>query len=779
MHIAFFKLTVAPKATEALKPLVTIPKLRSLERILVQSSSATVTQLKRCPWNDAFLEAITSSPNISDAASLFVSSINNIIVKNTKEVKINRRFNNIKEWVTPGLIRCMINKDRLHLEARKDPENELKNLIFKRYRNFYNELRKKLKSDHDSSQIRDNRKHPKKLWTAINDICSLNTKNNKSTSLLKIKLNPTESLNECNSFFANVEEKLANEIQSKINCTEDELLKCVPVRNDLPHSFYMAPTDTEEIESIIHSLNKTSAPGLDGINSSFLKTIFPLIAEPFTFILNASLSSGIFPEIWKQAVIVPIHKAGPKDNPSNYRPISLLSLFSKVLEKLVNRRLVKYLNKHNIISTSQFGFQSGKSTEDAVGLLLDTVSGALDKGPTLFIIYINNISNLFNDDTHSKVICYADDTAITFTGDSWAEVFNRAERGMALVSDWLSKNLLTLNTNKTKFMCFYKTILTAPQIDLNSIKVHNCLPELTPHMCDCNSIDRSKQLKYLGIVLDEQLSFKQHIRALSGRVRKLISIMKLLRDCADKSVLRMVYTALCQSVITYCLGLWGNSCKSSMIILERAQRSVLKVLYKKPFRYPTYTLYQDAQVLTVRQLFILKASLDQHKAVLNFISSEQLTLSQKRVYYIKPPKVNTSFAQRFRTFSFPYIYSIVNKHCNIKDCKLTEAKLWLGHCKAEPPECLKINMVPCFAGYVKPSVPVAVYDQTAVVTQPCHRLNRPRASQTHLQLGFCSQRFDIHNKVNYAVGLLAVVWLPTANRKTFVFLKTYVVQHPL
>ncbi|KAI5632302.1 reverse transcriptase (RNA-dependent DNA polymerase) domain-containing protein [Phthorimaea operculella] len=512
-----------------------------------------------------------------------------------------------------------------------------------RYRNFYNELRKKLKTYHDSSKLRENQKHPRKLWTTINEICSLDKKPNNSSSLLKTSASPKDSLNNCNSFFANVGEKLAEQIKLKIGCTEDDLIKSVPCSNDFPHSFFMSPTNTEEVELIIRSLNQNSAPGDDGINSSLLKSIFPVIAEPLTHIFNASLSSGVFPDCWKHAVVIPIHKAGAKDIPTNYRPISLLSIFSKILEKLVNRRLIKYLDKHKIISPCQFGFQSGKSTEDAIGLLLDTV---------------------------------------------------KAESGMSLVSQWLNKNLLTLNTSKTKFMCFHKTIASAPSRTMSSnLNVHTCSPSLlSSNICDCGFIERTNELKYLGVTLDEQLSFKKHIRVMSGRVRKLIGVMKLLRDCADQKVLRLVYVALCQSLVTYCIGLWGSSAKTSIIMLERAQRSVLKVLYKKPFRYTTYLLYQEAQVLTIRQLYILKASLDQHKSVLKLSNSEQSSLSQRRVYHIKTPKVNSTFAQRFRSFSFPYIYSVINRKCSIKDCNLAEAKRkmvrWLNSLDYDSTEAL-------------------------------------------------------------------------------------------
>ncbi|KOB67646.1 Uncharacterized protein OBRU01_19381, partial [Operophtera brumata] len=128
------------------------------------------------------------------------------------------------------------------------------------------------------------------------------------------------------------------------------------------------------------------------------------------------------------------------------------------------------------------------------------------------------------------------------------------EEGLSLVATWLNSNLLTLNADKTKYLCFHITKVSSPPVSLN-IKIHKCGNSRTSQKpnCSCNMIDRADYIKYLGVVLDENLTFGQHIKTLSGRVRKLIHIMKLLRDGADRGVLKMVYTSLCQSVICYCL----------------------------------------------------------------------------------------------------------------------------------------------------------------------------------------------------------------------------------
>ncbi|PZC86430.1 hypothetical protein B5X24_HaOG209149 [Helicoverpa armigera] len=93
---------------------------------------------------------------------------------------------------------------------------------------------------------------------------------------------------------------------------------------------------------------------------------------------------------------------------------------------------------------------------------------------------------------------------------------------------------------------------------------------------------------------------------------RLIHIVKALRESASPSTLKMVYFALVQSVIGYCITVWGGATKTKFLRVERAQRAILKVMTKKPYRYPTKELYSNCKVLTVRQLFVLKSTLRRH-----------------------------------------------------------------------------------------------------------------------------------------------------------------------
>jgi hypothetical protein len=187
--------------------------------------------------------------------------------------------------------------------------------------------------------------------------------------------------------------------------------------------------------------------------------------------------------------------------------------------------------------------------------------------------------------------------------------------------------------------------------------------------CVCPPVDRVENLKYLGVSLDERLTYKHHISSLTSRIWKTIYVMKGLRRSAPKETLLMVYKVLCQSAIIYCIRVWGAAAKSTFMEIERAQ---LKVMLKRPFRYCTDQLYKESNVLRVRQLFILRAVTAMHKFALSSPDYEHLI--QQRVYKIPIPSVRTSFAKRQAIFRLPRLYNILCRKIDLRHMSTIEVK---------------------------------------------------------------------------------------------------------
>lgn len=208
------------------------------------------------------------------------------------------------------------------------------------------------------------------------------------------------------------------------------------------------------------------------------------------------------------------------------------------------------------------------------------------------------------------------------------------------------------------------------------IIAHSC--SLNNINCTCPVLQKTDYYKYLGIFIDHNLNFQHHIDMISSRIRKLIYVFKTLRHIIiDFSTLKTLYYALCQSLITYCISSWGGAHKSSMLKIERAQRAILKVMSFLPFRFPTITLYQKTNVLTVRQLFILSIILKQHS---NITFSTSLSHT-KRKNVCPAQVVSSRFAQRFFLFLGSFLYNKVDNilhyyGLNIIECK-KKTSMWL------------------------------------------------------------------------------------------------------
>ena len=145
------------------------------------------------------------------------------------------------------------------------------------------------------------------------------------------------------------------------------------------HSIFLVPTNSEELLKIVRKLKTNKAPGYDGIDNIILKHIINYILDPLVFLLNLSLQSGKVPSDMKIAKVIPIFKKGDRLCVNNYRPISLLTCLSKILEKIVYSRTMTFLQKHNIISDSQFGFREKHNTTHAILNLINNVSLSIEE----------------------------------------------------------------------------------------------------------------------------------------------------------------------------------------------------------------------------------------------------------------------------------------------------------------------------------------------------------------------------------------------------------------
>ena len=355
-----------------------------------------------------------------------------------------------------------------------------------------------------------------------------------------------------------------------------------------PRSYYKSfvwfEIHEKEISDIIKSLDSNKANGADNISVKMLKLINSHIAPIISKLINLAFEEGVYPSCLKLAKVLPIFKSGSKTVPGNYRPISLLSNINKIIEKAIYSRLYSFFSKYSILNSSQFGFREGHSTTLALsefveftltsfdkgnavcGVLLDLskafdcedreillnkleyygVRGKMLKflesylterkqfvdfaghtstcesikagvpqgsvlGPLFFLVYINNLQN----NTTLKIINFADDTLLytTFKKNTYKKDNEYLNSQLKNVSRWLMDNRLRLNVNKTRYMLFHSGKIDIwKNINLD-IKIGN------------STISKVNNYKYLGVTIDSNLKWSNHIKTLKTKLLKTIGIL--------------------------------------------------------------------------------------------------------------------------------------------------------------------------------------------------------------------------------------------------------------
>ena len=408
---------------------------------------------------------------------------------------------------------------------------------------------------------------------------------------------------------------------------------------------------------MICTLDQSKASGYDDLPARMLVEAKDFVSDPLAFILNLSFSTGIFPNKLKIARVVPIFKKGDKSNPGNYRPISILPVISKLFEKLINKRLVDFLEKYEILYKHQYGFRHGYSTKLSLINLINQITNNTDEGrltigvfidfakafdtinhsillkkleyygirglalqwfmnylkdrqqfvcyndcissnkliscgvpqgsvlgPTLFLIYINDLPN---STSYFNFRLFADDSNLFHT-------FNRNERNINLadvskslqdVISWCNSNKLTININKTKFMIFKsrrRKVEIFGQLSINE-----------------SVLESVNSISFLGICIDENLTWKKHINNVCTVLSKKIGILYRIRHFVSKQILLMLYNAFILPHITYGLEVWGGTNKTFLNPILILQKRMSRVITFQSFRHHSAPLFYELKLLDI------------------------------------------------------------------------------------------------------------------------------------------------------------------------------------
>ena len=502
-------------------------------------------------------------------------------------------------------------------------------------------------------QLEEHKNDQKSFWTSLKNV--MPTKS--VTKSVREVVNPLtgklctgkESVEVINSFFTNIGPNLNDKLPAS---SDPSTLHEAGVSLVDPE-----PLSNEDVAGLIKNVNIYKSSGIPDTSSKLLKDGFLALIEQLTFTMNLSLKTGIFPDVWKVATVRPIPKTGDLTNVNNIRPISLTALPGKLLEKYIHSNLVCFLEDNKLLCKSQGGFRKNRSTTQTVYQLVNDVANAKNDsklslaidldiakafdsinndyllrklhmigirgmylkwlksymtdrkqivqnenyesterkvscgvpqgsilGPLLFIIHMNDLSKL---SLTSNVLLFADDTVVYYSNKCVKTLYNTVQRDLDMVINWCSFNKLCINSNKTKATFFGKSFSRSYDRNLSLYILGDVIKHVERH-------------EYLGIIIDDKLSFKYHNVKCSSRASNKMYQLRKIRGCITTKCALTIYKTMVLPLFEYG-GLFLDSCTAiEQTKMQRLQNQALRITYKQDNYANVYNLHNTATLLPLK-----------------------------------------------------------------------------------------------------------------------------------------------------------------------------------
>ena len=563
-----------------------------------------------------------------------------------------------KPYIDNNLRELIRQKHKLEKKFRRQPityKNE-----YHKLRNKVNKLVYKAKQNYFAKRSAECKGNSRKSWNLVSDVLGRGRKptviKQMTDPISDVTLTKDKDIADClNNYFANV----GSSFDSQFNDDDTFENYLPPANSSILFSFEMV--DAPYLERIIRSI-KEASPGYDEIPISVFRENFQMMSEVMVRICNLSLQQGIFPNSLKRAKVIPIFKSDERSCPKNYRPISILCSFAKILEKVVYTQLEQYFICNNLFTRHQFGFRRGMSTDNAINTLLSIVYPAFDRGeyalsifldltkafdlvdrrillrklylygimfnenswlesyltgrmqccaingvestlklvergvpqgsilgPLLFLVFINDLSR---STSFFNFVMYADDTSLVVTSKKLSELVLQANHEIVKVTAWFSSNKLMINERKTKYMIAHRQARKVP-VNIPSFLINN--------VC----VERVFQFKFLGVVVDSCLKFKQHVEFIVRKTSKYVPILYKLKKILHRNILLQIYLGLVLPNINYCVSVWGASYGNVLKPLQSMQYKVFKAIFSPDVPIRNALDLHSMSLLTLDEIYFL------------------------------------------------------------------------------------------------------------------------------------------------------------------------------
>lgn len=614
--------------------------------------------LEQIPWNTVHI--FENIDDVLDAwTDLFISIVDKHAPLKTHRIKKDHQ----PGWISPEILEAIKQRDKL-----KSVGNQTE---YRVWRNKVHKMILQAKQAHYKKVLDENQNNPKAIWKVFTGFGAGKCK--RKAEILSLNHegiytdNPKDISDIFNNFFVQIAETL-KEPGTSSDHMELKHFCAKKLQNNI--KFEIPEMSPEFVLKYIKTMDVSKATGLDMIGPRLLKVAAPAIAESIVSICNESIRSNKFPQTWKTAKVIPLHKAGTKYDVNNYRPISILPCLSKLLEKHVHDSFLNYLNTYDLIHDNQSGFRQNHSCETALVSLIDKWLKALDQGEMVGTIMVDfrkafdlvdhtilleklkiyqcseNSLNWFTSyltDRVQKVsvngqlsesksinygvpqgsilgpllfILFINDlplkigTSISST-DLYADDTTLSEIGKTKT---VLENNLQDALNRLQVWCKENSMIintekTKALLVTTQQKRARLDSDKLNVFYDNMSLKMTSQDKILGVFVDNNLTWSTHIKHISKKVNSYLWLLRKIKSYIPLQYRVIFYKSYIQPYLDYCNIIWGNTSNSNITTLIRLQKRACHLIQDQYVEN-----FQDAmnniKVLTIHErIFLRKAKL--------------------------------------------------------------------------------------------------------------------------------------------------------------------------
>ena len=525
---------------------------------------------------------------------------------------------------------------------------------------------RKAKAHFIKDSVEENKGNPKQLWRVMQDLgCSKKCK----TKETNIGINIDDSVcfdkgkvaTHFNNFFSDIAENLVGRLPPIIGKYGYDFVKSFYQEkvSTIGENFTLSPVNEEHVLNLIMGLNSHKATGLDGLPARFVIDSADIICKPLTHIINLSIQSGVFPCDMKKAKITPIYKKKAKTDAGNYRPVSILNIISKIIEKIACEQLTGYLDSNNLLYELQSGFRSSFSTDSCLIHLSDFIRKQQDKGHFTGMVILD-LQKAFDTVNHKILLDKLQAMGVGQIVVQWFKSYLSGREQLVSIADKrsdfrtvscgvpqgsiLGPLLFLIYVNDMKAAVKCKLLLYADDsallvsgkdvsevertlsMELGAVSEWLCENRLSLHLgktqsilfgskkrlticselhitCDGCVIGSECEVTYLGTILDQTLSGTSTARAIITKSTNKLKFLYRNARSLDRRTKTLLTSALIQCHFDYASAIWYSGLSKNLKTkLQIVQNKLIRFILALPARaHVGYEEFSKARMFPVHK----------------------------------------------------------------------------------------------------------------------------------------------------------------------------------